>query len=96
MNARVRVSSLTGARQIELNSSTASLGRRRAVPSQRLMQVEGLITDVSDSSITVHDSHNQDVTATITTADTTIERGNVKLQPSPCSQRAQVTNDSSK
>ncbi len=81
LNARVRVTASPAPLQIELNSNSASVGRKRVVPSHPLMQIEGLITAVSDTEITVHDSHGQDVTATITT-DTAIYRGNVRLQPS--------------
>ncbi len=81
VNARVKVAASLAPLQIELNSNSANVGRHRAVPSGPLMQIEGLITAVSDTEITVHDSHNQDVTAKITT-DTVIYKGNQKLQPS--------------
>ncbi len=69
VDARIRVTPSPAPLQIELNSNGASIGRRRAAPSDPLLQVEGLITKVSDMEITVHDSHDQDVTAKIT-ADT--------------------------
>lgn len=81
LSARLRVAVSPAPLQIELNSHSANLGRRRTVPSQPLLQIEGVITAVSNTQITVHDSHKQDVTAMITT-DTAIFRGDVKLQPS--------------
>lgn len=74
LSARIRVQSTSAALQIELTSNSANLGRHRATPSQPQMEVEGLITAVSDTEITVHDSHNQDVTAKITDA-TIIRKG---------------------
>src|SRR5262249_15448576 len=63
----------SGVLQIELNATTASLSRHRATPSDpSKLEVEGLITNVTATEITVHDSHNQDVTATI--SDITIIR----------------------
>ena len=67
VNARIKVAASLAPLQIELNSNSANIGRHRAVPSGPLMQIEGLITAISDAEITVHDSHNQDVTAKITT-----------------------------
>jgi hypothetical protein len=72
LSARLRVQSTSAPLQIELTSNSAHIGRHRATPSQPQMEVEGLITAVSDTEITVHDSHNQDVTAKI--ADATIIR----------------------
>jgi hypothetical protein len=80
VNARVRVTASPAPMLIELNSNAASVGRRRAAPSAPLLQIEGLITAISDTEITVHDSHDQDVTVKITT-DTIIRKGNQALQP---------------
>ncbi len=80
VDARIRVTPSPAPLQIELNSNGASIGRRRAAPSDPLLQVEGLITKVSDTEITVHDSHDQDVTAKIT-ADTIIRKGHQTLHP---------------
>ena len=74
LSARLRVQTAGAPLQIELNSNSAHASRRRASPSQPQQEVEGLITAVSDSEITVHDSHNQDVTAKITDA-TIIRKG---------------------
>ena len=79
VNARIRVTASPAPLQIELNSNAASVGRRRAAPSAPLLQIEGLITAISDTEITVHDSHNQDVTVKITT-DTIIRKGDQALQ----------------
>jgi hypothetical protein len=78
VNARIQVMASIAPLQIELHSNSASLGRRRAAPSVPLLQIEGLITAVSAMEITVHDSHNQDVTAMIT-ADTIIRKGDLTL-----------------
>jgi Domain of unknown function (DUF5666) len=91
VNARLRLTSSPAPLQIELNSNKASLGRRRAGP-RPLMQVEGLITAVSATEITVHDSHNQDVTAKITT-DTIIRKGDKTLQASDLKMGDQVHMD---
>jgi len=80
VNARVRVTASPAPLLIELNSNAASVGRRRAAPSAPLLQIEGLITAISATEITVHDSHNQDVTVKITT-DTIIRKGDQALQP---------------
>ncbi len=80
VDARLRVTASAAPLQIELNSHSASAGRRRAAPSVPLLQIEGLITAVSATEITVHDSHDQDVTAKIT-ADTVIRKGDQTLQP---------------
>ncbi|HYS55209.1 MAG TPA: DUF5666 domain-containing protein [Thermoanaerobaculia bacterium] len=72
VNARIRVAASPGPLSIELNANGANVGRRRSSPSVPLVQVEGLITAISTSEITVHDSHGQDVTAKIT--DTTVIR----------------------
>ncbi len=80
VNARVRVTASPAPLQIELNSNAASVGRRRAAPSAPLLQIEGLITAIGATKITVHDSHNQDVTVKITT-DTIIRKGDQALQP---------------
>jgi hypothetical protein len=78
VNARIQVTASPAPLQIELNSNGASLGRRRATPSVPFLQIEGLITAISPTEITVHDSHNEDVTATIT-ADTIIRKGDQTL-----------------
>ena len=78
VNASIKAEG-SGPMQIELNSNHANLGRHRVVPSGPLMQIEGLITAIGTTDITVHDSHNQDVKVTITT-DTAIYKGNQKLQ----------------
>ena len=78
LSARIKVEGSSAPLQIELNSNSAHLGRRRATPSQPQTEVEGLITAVSDAEITVHDSHNQDVTAKITDA-TIIRKGDQVL-----------------
>src|SRR6266851_3830727 len=79
VNARVRVTASPAPLQIELNYNAASVGRRRAAPSAPLLQIEGLITAIGATKITVHDSHNQDVTMKITT-DTIIRKGDQALQ----------------
>src|SRR5438105_3885306 len=81
VSVRIRVAAANVPLQIELNSDTASVGRRRAIPVEPLMQIEGVITAVSATEITVHDSHNADVTVKIT-ADTVIRKGDQTMQAS--------------
>ncbi|HMC20546.1 MAG TPA: DUF5666 domain-containing protein [Thermoanaerobaculia bacterium] len=78
VSAQILVTASPAPLRIELNSNGASVGRRRAAPSAPLLQIEGLITAISPTEITVHDSHNEDVTATIT-ADTIIRKGDQAL-----------------
>jgi hypothetical protein len=78
VSAQIQVTASPAPLQIELNSHGASLGRRRAAPSVPLLQIEGLITAISPTEITVHDSHNEDVTVKIT-ADTIIRKGDQTL-----------------
>src|SRR5439155_20635626 len=79
VSARIRVNASSAPMQIELNGNAASVGRRRAAPTTPLLQIEGRITAVSATEITIHDSHDQDVTAKVTN-DTIIRKGDQTLQ----------------
>jgi hypothetical protein len=81
IDARLTISPSRTPLIIELSANSAQAGRRRSAPSVPLLQIEGLITAVSAAEITVHDSHDVDVTARITT-DTIIRKGHQTLQAS--------------
>jgi hypothetical protein len=80
LNAHVRVTASPVPLLIELNSNAASVGRHRTAPSVPLLEIEGVIGAITATGVTVHDSHNQDVTVKITT-DTIIRKGDQTLQP---------------
>jgi hypothetical protein len=78
IDARLATAGTIAPLSITLSATAASVGRRRAV-APAAQEVEGLITAVSATEITIHDSHRNDVTLTIN-ADTVIRKGGQALQ----------------
>ena len=72
IDARMAVPAKASAFTVELNGNTAKPGRRRAVPSNPKLEIEGLIVTAAADSLVVHSSHNEDVTVQLT--DTTVIR----------------------
>ena len=73
IDARFAVPATRSSFVVELNGNTAK-GRKRAVPSVPAvqLQIEGVVVTVAADSLTVHSSHNEDVTVALT--DTTVIR----------------------
>ncbi len=73
IDARFAVPATRSSFVVELNGNTAK-GRKRAVPSVPAvqLQIEGTIVTAAADSLTIHSSHNEDVTVALT--DTTVIR----------------------
>jgi hypothetical protein len=73
IDARFAVPATRSAFTVELNSNSAK-GKKRAVPTVPAvqLQIEGTIVTAAADSLTVHSSHNEDVTVALT--DTTVIR----------------------
>ena len=85
VNARLSLASTSAPVVVQLGQNTATLasnssGHRRAAPSVPQQQIEGLITAVSATSLTVHDSHGNDDVLQITDK-TVIRKGQTALTP---------------
>jgi Cu/Ag efflux protein CusF len=80
VNARLSLASTSAPVVVELSQTTATLSRHRAVPSVPMLQIEGLITATGATSLTVHDSHNNDDVLQITDK-TVIRKGHTLLTP---------------
>jgi Domain of unknown function (DUF5666) len=83
VNARLSLASTSAPVVVELSRNAAALApssRRRAAPSVPQQQIEGLITAASATSVTIHDSHNNDVELQITDK-TVIRKGDTTLTP---------------
>ncbi len=79
VNARLSLASTSAPVVVELSQSVATLAsHRRASPSVPQQQIEGLITAVGASSITVHDSHGKDDVLQVTD-QTVIRKGGTTL-----------------
>jgi len=80
VSARMTVASTSAPVVVELGLTTATMSRHRASPSTPAQQFEGTITASSATSLTVHDSHGNDVVVALTDK-TVIRKGGQMLTP---------------
>jgi ribosomal protein L19 len=79
IDARIAVPAGMGSVVVELNGKSAKAGKKRAVPSNPPIEIEGVIVTAAADSLVVHSSHNEDVTVQLTDA-TVIRHGQTPIK----------------